>query len=103
MYYGGGRVIICNGILYMQSFQGDLRLLDIKNDSINACKNVEINRKKYFCLKRGSFYILILQAMPLKWDVYIFNDNLDIMVSCKMQLTSTTFIIANFQLSALWQ
>lgn len=96
-------VIICNGILYMQSFQGDLRLLDIKTDSINACKNVEINRKKYFGLKRGNFYILILQAMPLKWDVYIFNDNLDIMVSCKMQLTSTTFIIANFQLSALWQ
>lgn len=96
-------VIICNGTLYMQSFQGELRLLDIKNDSINACKNVEINKKIHFHLKRGSFYILILQALPLKWDVYIFNDNLDIMVSCKMQLTSTTFIIANFQLSALWQ
>ena len=37
-------VIICNGTLYMQSFQGALRLLDIKNDSINAYKNVEIKK-----------------------------------------------------------
>ena len=44
-------VIICNGILYMQSFQGDLRLLDIKTDSINACKNVEINKKNMFASK----------------------------------------------------
>lgn len=66
-------------------------------------KMLKLIKKIHFHLKRGSFYILILQAMPLKWDVYIFNDNLDIMVSCKMQLTSTTFIIANFQLSALWQ
>ena len=46
-------VIICNGTLYMQSFQGELRLLDIKNDSINACKNVEINRKKYILTSKG--------------------------------------------------
>ena len=44
-------VIICNGTLYMQSFQGELRLLDIKNDSINACKNVEINKKYIFTSK----------------------------------------------------
>ena len=66
-------------------------------------KMLKLIKKIHFHLKRGSFYSLILQALPLKWDVYIFNDNLDIMVSCKMQLTSTTFIIANFQLSALWQ
>ena len=66
-------------------------------------KMLKLIKKIHFHLKRGSFYILILQALPLKWDDYIFNDNLDIMVSCKMQLTSTTFIIANFQLSALWQ
>ena len=66
-------------------------------------KMLKLIKKIHFHLKRGSFYILILQALPLKWDFYIFNDNLDIMVSCKMQLTSATFIIANFQLSALWQ
>ena len=46
-------VIICNGTLYMQSFQGELRLLDIKNDSINACKNVEINKKNTFSPQKG--------------------------------------------------
>ena len=66
-------------------------------------KMLKLIKKIHFHLKRGSFYILILQALPLNWAVYILNNNLDIMVSCKMQLTSTTFIIANFQLSALWQ
>ena len=44
-------VIICNGTLYIKSFQGELRLLDkspqtvrIKNNSINTYKNVEIKK-----------------------------------------------------------